>query len=152
MGYYAIQSGLSAGERVVTSANFILDSESRLKGAFANMGLPSQPQISSAPSPSQNLQVDIMEPRVAKVGKNSVRLMVRDAAGNPVDADVDVTLFMPQMGSMAPMTSRARLRPMKPGEYQGEVDVPMAWTWQTTISVRKGDKLMGSVQTTLTAR
>ncbi|MCI0719369.1 MAG: efflux RND transporter periplasmic adaptor subunit [Acidobacteria bacterium] len=153
MGYVAIQSGLSAGERVVTAANFILDSESRLKGAFANMGMPDPKQISSATGAAPNLKVEIMEPKVAKLGQNSIRLMVRDAAGNPItDADVDVSLFMPQMGSMAPMTSKASLRPTKPGEYQGEVDVPMAWTWQTTVSVKKGGKPMGSAQTTLTAR
>jgi membrane fusion protein, copper/silver efflux system len=153
MGYVVIQSGLSAGERVVTAANFILDSESRLKGAFANMGIPDPKQIPSATSPIPSLSVEIMEPKVAKVGQNSIRLMVRHGAGNPVtDAEVDVTLFMPQMGSMAPMTSKARLRAMKPGEYQGEVDVPMAWTWQTTVSVKKGGKPIGSVQTTLTAR
>lgn len=39
-GFYGIQSGLKAGERVVTSANFIIDSESRLKGAFGNLGAP----------------------------------------------------------------------------------------------------------------
>lgn len=39
-GYYAIESGLTVGEMVVTSANFVLDSESRLKGAFASMGSP----------------------------------------------------------------------------------------------------------------
>ena len=44
-----------------------------------------------------------MEPKVAKVGQNSIRLMVSDAAGDPVpDADVDVTLFMPQMGKHGP--------------------------------------------------
>ena len=153
MGYVAIQSGLSAGERVVTAANFILDSESRLKGAFANMGTPDQKQISTATGPTQNLRVEIMEPKVAKVGQNSIRLMARDATGNPVtDADVEVSLFMPQMGSMAPMTSKASLKPIKPGEYQGEVVIPMAWTWQTTVSVKKGGKPMGSFQTTLTAR
>ncbi len=35
---YAILKGLKPGERVVTGANFIVDAESRLKGAFANMG------------------------------------------------------------------------------------------------------------------
>ena len=30
--FYAIDSGLKAGEKIVTSANFLLDSESRLKG------------------------------------------------------------------------------------------------------------------------
>ena len=39
-----IQQGLKPGERVVTGANFIVDSESRLKGAFAGMGAPSQAQ------------------------------------------------------------------------------------------------------------
>jgi RND family efflux transporter MFP subunit len=36
-----IEQGLKAGERVVTGANFVVDSESRLKGAFAGMGSPS---------------------------------------------------------------------------------------------------------------
>ena len=100
-----------------------------------------------------NLQIEIMEPKVAKVGLNQIRLAVRDASGHPLsDAEVEVSLFMPQMGSMAPMSSKATLRPLKPGEYQGEIDIPMAWTWQTTVSVKKGNKPMGSVQTTLTAR
>jgi len=33
-----IQSGVAAGERVVTSGNFLIDSESRLKGALEGMG------------------------------------------------------------------------------------------------------------------
>src|SRR5262249_52145737 len=37
-----IQEGLKPGERVVSGANFIVDSESRLKGALAGMGAPSQ--------------------------------------------------------------------------------------------------------------
>ncbi|MCU1326924.1 MAG: Cation efflux system protein CusB [Bryobacterales bacterium] len=35
-----ISQGLEAGERVVTGANFIVDAESRLKGAIAGMGAP----------------------------------------------------------------------------------------------------------------
>ena len=33
-------SGLKAGERVVTSANFLVDSESKLKSAAGGMGMP----------------------------------------------------------------------------------------------------------------
>jgi Cu(I)/Ag(I) efflux system membrane fusion protein len=36
-----VTEGLAEGERIVTAANFILDSESRLKGAFDAMGRPS---------------------------------------------------------------------------------------------------------------
>jgi membrane fusion protein, copper/silver efflux system len=37
-GYYEVQSGLKEGEKVVTSANFLIDSESQLKGATGAMG------------------------------------------------------------------------------------------------------------------
>ena len=36
--YFEVLSGLSDGEQVVTSANFLIDSESRLKAAIAGMG------------------------------------------------------------------------------------------------------------------
>jgi Cu(I)/Ag(I) efflux system membrane fusion protein len=36
--YYEVLSGLREGERVVTSANFLIDSESQLKGAMGGMG------------------------------------------------------------------------------------------------------------------
>jgi Cu(I)/Ag(I) efflux system membrane fusion protein len=37
-GYYEVLSGLKDGERVVISANFLIDSESQLKGAMSGMG------------------------------------------------------------------------------------------------------------------
>ena len=36
--YYEVTKGLKAGERVVTSANFLIDSESKLKEAMAGVG------------------------------------------------------------------------------------------------------------------
>lgn len=37
-GYYIVLEGLKPGERIVTSANFLIDSESRLKSALETMG------------------------------------------------------------------------------------------------------------------
>ena len=37
---YAVLSGLAEGDRVVTSANFLVDSESSLKAAIASLGTP----------------------------------------------------------------------------------------------------------------
>jgi Cu(I)/Ag(I) efflux system membrane fusion protein len=37
-GFTEIKSGLAEGERVVTSGNFLIDSESRLKAALGAMG------------------------------------------------------------------------------------------------------------------
>lgn len=151
-GFYVIESGLEEGEQVVTAANFILDSESRLKGAFANMGKPNK-DMQKADSFTSSLKVEILEPKVGKVGKNTIRLLVKDVSDKAItDGDVDVTLFMPQMGSMAPMSSSAKLKDMGNGEYDGEVDIPMAWTWQTTITVKKAGQTIGSTQTNITAR
>src|SRR5436190_4485075 len=87
-----IEQGLKAGERVVTGANFIVDSESRLKGAFAGMGSPSQaPAITAA---KQTISVEVLDPKTAKTGMNPIRLLVKDATGKPIiGAQVDVGLF-----------------------------------------------------------
>jgi len=146
-----IQERLKPGERVVTGANFLIDSESRLKGAFAGMGAPSQaPQGGTA---SQSISVDVLDPKTAKTGMNPIRLLVKDAAGKPITgAQVDVGLFMPKMGSMAPMSSKATLAEAGNGVYTGQIEFLMAWTWQTTVTVRRNGKVVGVAQTSITAR
>ncbi len=42
-GYYEILSGLKSGEEVVTSANFLIDSESRFRAAVSAFGAPKKP-------------------------------------------------------------------------------------------------------------
>ena len=43
-GFDEVKRGVSEGERVVTSGNFLIDSESRLKGALQDMGGGSEHQ------------------------------------------------------------------------------------------------------------
>jgi hypothetical protein len=149
----AIESGLKAGEQVVTSANFILDSESRLKGAFSSMGEPSRVAV-GAPAPgAQNLQVEVIEPTTAKAGSNTLRILVKDSSGKPIeDADIQVGLFMPQMGNMPPMSSDATLKPEGGGVYSGSIQFLMAWTWETTVTAKKNGQVIGIAKTTITAR
>jgi RND family efflux transporter MFP subunit len=149
-----IEQGLKAGERVVTGANFIIDSESRLKGAFAGMGTPSQAPASAGPSAAmQSIGVEVLDPKTAKTGMNSIRLLVKDASGKPITgAQVDVGLFMPQMGAMAPMNSKATLTEAGNGIYTGQIEFLMAWTWQTTVTVRRNGSTIGVAQTSMTAR
>jgi len=147
-----IQEGLKPGERVVTGANFIVDSESRLKGAFAGMGAPSQAPA-GAPGASQSISVEVLEPKTPKTGMNPIRLLVKDASGKPITgAQVDVGLFMPQMGTMAPMNSKGTLTEVGNGIYTGQIEVLMAWTWQTTVTVRRNGNVIGVAQTNITAR
>lgn len=147
-----IQEGLKPGEKVVTGANFIVDSESRLKGAFAGMGAPSQAPAAGSRT-AQAISVEVLDPKTAKTGMNQVRLLIEDVSGQPITgAQVDVSLFMPQMGSMPPMTSKGALTEVGNGIYQGQVEVLMAWTWQTTVTVRKNGAVVGVAQTTITSR
>ncbi len=148
-----ITQGLREGERVATAANFILDSESRLKGAFEAMGRP-QPNAMAAATAGPKLRVDLVtSPSPAKVGKNTVRVKVADPAGQPVEgAEVELRVFMPQMGSMAPMEAKAMLQPESAGQYAGEIDIPMAWTWETTVTVRKSGQVIGTARSSITAR
>ena len=46
---YVVSAGLKAGERVVTSGNFLVDSESKLKSAAGGMGMPGMDHGSSTP-------------------------------------------------------------------------------------------------------
>jgi RND family efflux transporter MFP subunit len=148
-----IEQGLKPGERVVTGANFLVDSESRLKGAFAGMGSPSQAQAGTATGSKQTISVEVLEPKTAKTGMNAIRLLVKDASGLPITgAQVDIGLFMPQMGSMAPMSSKATLAESGNGVYTGQIEFQMAWTWQTTVTVRKNGNVIGVAQTNITAR
>jgi Cu(I)/Ag(I) efflux system membrane fusion protein/cobalt-zinc-cadmium efflux system membrane fusion protein len=49
-----IASGLSGGERIVTSATFLIDSESQLKAAAGGMGAPAEhQQHGGAPQPAE---------------------------------------------------------------------------------------------------
>ncbi len=53
-GRQIVLDGLKAGEQVVTSANFLIDSESQLKSAAGGMGEPAgQSGVDQAPKPSE---------------------------------------------------------------------------------------------------
>ena len=115
------------------------------------MGSPSQAPAGTGTK--QAISVEVLDPKTAKTGMNAIRLLVKDASGSPITgAQVDVGLFMPQMGSMAPMSSKATLAESGKGVYVGQVEFQMAWTWQTTVTVRKNGNVIGIAQTNITAR
>ena len=148
----AIEKGLKEGERVVTAANFLLDSEARLRGVLENMGKPSKQQTVQQGA-AGNLQIQVLQPKTAKTGDNTFEVSVKDPSGNPVTgAEVEVSLFMPQMGNMPPMSSKGTLLDRGNGMYSGTVQIQMAWTWEATIVVRKSGKILGSTKINITAR
>jgi len=59
---------------------------------------------------------------------------------------------MPAMGSMPPMNSEAVLASKGNGEYSGTLKIPLAWTWQTTVTVERAGEFLGSAQFSIIAR
>jgi hypothetical protein len=117
------------------------------------MGTPSQAPVAAGAGTKQTISVEVLDPKTAKTGMNAIRLLVKDASGKPITgAQVDVGLFMPQMGTMPPMSSKATLAESRDGVYTGQIEFQMAWTWQTTVTVRKNGSVIGVAQTNITAR
>lgn len=157
--FYEIRRGLAPNDRVVTAANFLVDAESQVQGAIATWQTQESKTtgrmapIPEQPPQGQQFSAEFRQPTQFKVGKNSLRLVARDPSGRPLeDAEIEVTLFMPAMGSMQPMASKANLRHLGNAEYAGEVEFLMAGTWQTTVVIKRDGKVLATVRTTLMAR
>jgi hypothetical protein len=134
-----VLSGLKAGERVVTRATFLLDSESQLRAALDSYGGAPRSHSSnaSAAQASINLWTDPDPPRV---GPNDLRVQLLDAHHAPVtDASIDVRFYMAAMPSMnmPAMRTAARLEHAGEGIYRGGSTLPMAGPWEVTVAASR---------------
>jgi len=153
-GEIVILSGLKPGDRVVSSANFLIDSEAQLQSASQNFapGAP-QPAANSANS-AENVSIDFTSnPSPLSTGSNTVRAAVRGPDAKPLSgSQVTVTLFMPAMPEMgmAAMHSMATLVDQGGGNYEGKLDVPMSGTWQVTINITRGGQVIATKKLSVT--
>jgi len=154
-----IQRGLKPGDSVVTSANFLIDSEAQLQAA-AGAFVPPPPGAGAAasmnrpeggPLASAELTTDPSPPRK---GSNVFRVKVTGASGYAIaGAQVNVTFFMaamPAMG-MAAMKTSVDLSDKGNGLYEGKADLGSGGTWQVTITARQNGVLIISRQLTVNA-
>jgi RND family efflux transporter MFP subunit len=147
-----ILQGLSAGQRIVTSANFLIDSESQLQAAAGSYVPPPPGASAAATQPSQSAQVNIefiTDPNPPHKGNNTFRVKLTESGGKPVDeADISVTFFMPAMPAMgmAAMTIKAKLNSQGNGMYQGTGVLQSGGPWQATITVQKNGQILGTKQ------
>lgn len=160
--YYEILSGLSPGERIIASASFLLDSESRLTeamGAMAGMpGMdmgdmqkktPAAAPITEKKSGDLTLSLET-SPAKAKLGENVIRLKIRDAKGAPVlDATVNMTSTMAMPGMAA---GKATAKHVKDGLYEATVNFAMAGTWEIGVSVQRPGQKPVQEKFTVTAQ
>lgn len=146
-GYYEVLAGLSPGERILASAGFLLDSESRLKeamGAMAGMAghdmKGMEAQAAAKPGPQEKKVQDLTltlltQPDNPKAGENVIRLKVTDKAGQVVkDAQVSFVFNMTMPG-MIPIKGEGKLS--QDGFYETKAMLSMAGQWEVSVNVRR---------------
>ena len=150
---FQVLKGLKAGERIVSSANFLIDSESQLQAA-AGTFVPPPPGVSAAagqpqtqgPAVNANLTTD---PNPPGRGKNKLIVTLKDATGKPLaGAQVSVTYYMaamPTMG-MAAMKAQSTLTDQGNGTYSGAIDLQSGGTWLVTITATKDGQPVANKQ------
>jgi len=151
-----VSKGLKAGEQIVTSANFLIDSEAQLQaaaGAFA----PPPPGAGQAASmnalPQANVEL-ATDPTPPHRGGNMVRVKLTTQDGKPIaGADVTVTFYMAAMPAMGMAAMRTTLKASDQGEgmYQGQGDLGSGGTWEVTIRAQQNGQVIANKQMSVNA-
>src|SRR5882757_47142 len=152
---FVLVKGLKEGEQIVTSANFLIDSESQLQSALGSF-VPPPPGAGAASAmnaPQVNAELT-SEPNPPNKGNNVFRIRLTDASGSPISgAEVSVTFLMPAMPAMgmAAMRNPGALSEKGNGVYEGSGVLGSGGTWQTTILAKKNGQTIASKQLSVNA-
>jgi RND family efflux transporter MFP subunit len=152
---FIVLKGLKAGEQIVTSANFLIDSESQLQAALGSF-VPPPPGAGAASAinaPQGSLELS-SDPTPPRKGNNVFRVKLTDASGAPIPgAEVSVTFFMPAMPAMgmAAMRLPITLSDKGNGLYEGSGQLDSGGTWQVTILAKKNGQVVASKQLSVNA-
>jgi RND family efflux transporter MFP subunit len=147
-GSIVILSGLKAGDRVVSSANFLVDSEAQLQAAFQNFAPPTAPSAANNQAPAEKVSIAFSSsPATPRKGSNTVRVTLAGADGKPATGLQATVIFfmpaMPEMG-MAAMHAVSTLIDKGNGNYEGVLELPSGGTWQVTITVMRGGQVVAT--------
>jgi Cu(I)/Ag(I) efflux system membrane fusion protein/cobalt-zinc-cadmium efflux system membrane fusion protein len=151
---FVVLKGLEAHQSIVTSASFLIDSESQLQAAAGSFVPPPPGAGSNAPpanAPATALaNIDFTtDPNPPQKGSNVYRVKLTNAGGSSTTgAEVTVTFYMaamPAMG-MAAMNTTTKLNDKGNGMYEGSGSLGSGGTWQVTISVQKNGQLIATKQ------
>ncbi len=151
---FIVLNGVIAHQQIVTSANFLLDSESQLQAAAGSYTPPAPGAGQQTPAnPAQQqptVAIDFTtDPDPAHKGSNVLHVKLTGANGQPVaGAQVAVTFFMaamPAMG-MGSMNTTTQLTQKSPGVYDGTGVLESGGTWQVTVTVKQNGQTIATKQ------
>jgi YtkA-like len=151
--------GIKAGESLVTSANFLIDSEAQLQAA-AGAFVPPPPGAGAAasmnrPEGAPQANVDLTtDPSPPNKGGNILRVKLTGTNGDPIaGAQVNVIFYMAAMPAMemAAMKTSVDLTDKGNGVYEGKGELGSGGTWQVTITARQNGTVIAGKQLTVNA-
>jgi Cu(I)/Ag(I) efflux system membrane fusion protein/cobalt-zinc-cadmium efflux system membrane fusion protein len=152
---FIVLKGLKAGEEIVTSANFLIDSESQLQAALGSFVPPPPGAGAAGAINAPQAEADLAtEPDPPRKGANTFRVKLTDASGAPISgAEVSVTFSMPAMPAMgmAAMRTQISLAEKGNGLYEGPGKLDSGGTWQVTILAKKNGQIVASKQLSVNA-
>ncbi len=152
---YVVLKGVKEGEQIVTSANFLIDSESQLQAAIGSFTPPPPGAGSAGTMNAPHATVELTtEPDPPHKGSNTVHVKVADSSGTPIPgAEVSVTFYMPAMAAMgmAAMRTQVSLSDKGNGVYDGTGQLESGGTWQVTILAKKNGQTITSKQLSVNA-
>jgi RND family efflux transporter MFP subunit len=151
-----VLSGLKPGDRIVTSANFLVDSEAQLQAALGSYSpLPQPAAGGSGAAAPQAMQISLTtEPSTPRKGANTVQVRLTGADGKPVTgAQVTATFTMPAMPAMGmgAMRAVATLADRGQGVYAGPLQLGAGGTWQVSIVVARNGQTVATRELSVTA-
>ena len=153
--YYSVLKGLKAGEKIVTSANFLIDSESQLQAALGSFAPPPPPPSGANSGAASQAKIEFTTaPSPPRKGPVTVRVKLTDGDGKPIEgAEVKVRFFMPAMPAMgmSAMQSVLTLTGKGGGYYEGSGKLQSGGTWQVTVFAQKNGQTLASKQLSVTA-
>jgi RND family efflux transporter MFP subunit len=149
-----ILNGLKPGDRVVSSANFLIDSEAQLQSAAQSFLPPATEPAAQGAGSAEKVSIDFTSiPSPPRTGVNTIRLKVTGPDGKPVAGlQATVAFFMPAMPEMgmAAMHASATLADQGGGIYDGKLDLPMGGTWQVTVSLTRNGQIVATKRLSVT--
>ncbi len=147
---FIVLKGLNAGEQIVMSANFLIDSESQLQAALGSFVPPPPGEGATSAMNAPRANADLTsDPNPPRKGSNVFRVKLTDASGTGLSgAEVSVTFFMPAMPAMgmAAMRTSVALNDKGNGLYEGTGQLESGGTWQVTITAKKSGQVIANKQ------
>ena len=150
-----VTKGIRPGDPIVTSANFLIDSESQLQAAAGAYAPPPPGAGGAAAMNASGVNIELTtEPSPPRKGSNTFRVKLSDRNSTPITgAQVTVTFYMPAMPAMgmAAMKTTVNCSDKGGGLYEGSGDLGSGGTWQVTITAQQNGRAIATKQLSVNA-